>query len=244
MLIEKLVLGRKRVGRRESASTTKEKKAKGMEAKVKTRKVKLAWQHYNEETKRYVMVRESTGGGEREMSMSTTADVPQILSILIDLFFPNGVSSRGQSSDMDFYLGNFQCEVICDDDFSLGNYINVNKLSKPRLYLLSKPKRNPTELKNCSDKDDLKLHQSASTPKQKGQSVQNCSDKDGDEALLYQPVFASTPEQECHDEHVQDDSDHEVMFKGVEGLDDGSWLLDDTVVDPLNTELNDIHHAR
>ena len=120
----------------------------------------------------------------------------------------------------------------------------MNKLSKPRLYLLSKPKRNPTELKNCSGKDDLKLHQSASTPEQKGQSVQDCSNKDEDEAVLYQPVFASTPEKECHDEHVQDDIDHEVMFKEVEGLDDGSWLLNDTVVDPLNTEPNDIHHAR
>ena len=91
MLIEKLVLGRKKG----SASVIKEKKAKVMEGalpKVKTRKVKLAWQHYNEVTQRYVMVRESTGGGQREMSISVTADIAEILTILIDLFFPNGSS--------------------------------------------------------------------------------------------------------------------------------------------------------
>ena len=88
---------------------------------AKTRKVKLAWQHYNEEMKRYVMVRESRRGGQREMSLPTTANVPEILSILIDLFFPNGASPRGQSSEMNFYLANFKCEVICEDNFSLLN---------------------------------------------------------------------------------------------------------------------------
>ena len=57
--------------------------------KVKTRKVKLAWQHFNQETEPYVMVCESTGGGQREMSISVSADYIEILNLLIDLFFPN-----------------------------------------------------------------------------------------------------------------------------------------------------------
>lgn len=250
MLIEKLVLGRKKG----SASVIKEKKAKVMEGalpKVKTRKVKLAWQHYNEVTQRYVMVRESTGGGQREMSISVTADIPEILTILIDLFFPNGSSSRGQSSEMDFHIGNFKSEVICENDFSLGSYISTNKLSKPRLYLLSKLKGNPIDLNNFSAKDDMVLNQSASTQKQESQfiHVQDCSDKDEDDVMLYQPVFASTPKQEGDDQcvqlHVQDcqdHSDHEVIFKGYGFVDDGSFLLEDTIVDPI--ELDDSQHGR
>ena len=125
-LLEKLLLRSKRVSGRDSGRVTKEKKTRVLEValpKARTRKVKLAWQHYNEEMKRYVMVRESRGGGQREMSLPTTANVPEILCILIDLFFPNGASPRGQSSEMNFDLANFKCEVICEDNFSLGGYI-------------------------------------------------------------------------------------------------------------------------
>ena len=232
MLIEKLVLGRKKVGGRDSGSS-KEKKAKVMEAplpKVKTRKVKLAWQHFNQETERYVMVRESTGGGQREMSISVSADYTEILNLLIDLFFPNGKSSRGPSYDMEFYLGNFSCEVVSEDDFTLGNYINTNKLSKPRLYLLSKPKADPTDAKSNDGKDDRNLCQSSSTPKQNDQLVhlQAVNGKDENDVMLDQQEVV----------HVQDgldDSGYEVVLKGFGSIDDSycPFLLDDTIVDPV-----------
>ena len=67
MIIEKLVLGRKKVGGRDSRSS-KEKKEKVMEAplpKVKTRKVKLAWQHFNQETDMLWFVEVQEVGKER-----------------------------------------------------------------------------------------------------------------------------------------------------------------------------------
>ena len=127
--------------------------------KVKTRKVKLAWQHFNQETERYV----STGGGQREMSISVSADYTEILNLLIDL--------RGPSYEMEFYLRNFSCEVVSEDDFTLGNDISTNKLLKPRLYLLSKPKVDLTDAKSNDGKDDLNLYQLASIPKQNDQLV-------------------------------------------------------------------------
>ena len=81
------------------------------------------------------------------------ANVPQILCILIDLFFPDGASPRGQSAEMNFYVAFSKCEVICEDNFSLGDYSSVNKLSKPQ--------RNPYDQKNHSGTDDLKPDQSA-----------------------------------------------------------------------------------
>ena len=81
-------------------------------------------------------------------------------------------------------------------------------------------------------------HQSASDSKQRDKLVQDCSEKDGDEFMLYQPVFASTPNQECPNRHIQGpqddrlDHDSEIIFKGS----DASLLLGDTMVD-------DIQHA-
>ena len=232
MLIEKLVLGRKKVGGRDSGSS-KEKKAKVMEApapKVKTRKVKLAWQRFNQETERYVMVRESTGGGQREMSISVSADYTEILNLLIDLFFPNGKSSRGPSYEMEFCLGNFSGEVVSEDDFTLGNYINTNKLSKPRLYLLSKPKADPTDAKSNDGKDDLNLFPSASTPKQSDELVhsQAVNGKDENEIMLDQ-------QEVVYVQDGPDDSDYEVVLKGFRSIDDSycPFLFDDTIVDPV-----------
>lgn len=224
MLIEKLVLGRKKVSGRDSGSS-KEKKAKVMEAplpRVKTRKVKLAWQHFNQETERYVMVRESTGGGQREMSISVSGDYTEIFNLLIDLFFPNGKSSRGSSYEMEFCLGNFSCEVVSEDGFTLGNYISTNKLSKPRLYLLSKSKADPTDAKSNDGKDDLNLYQSASTPKQ------------NDQVVHLQAVNGKDHENEVMQEIVYDPDDSEVLLEGFASIDDSfcPFLLDDTIVDP------------
>lgn len=168
------------------------------------------------------MVRESTGGGQREMSISVSADYTEILNLLIDLFFPNGKRSRGSSYEMEFCLGNFSCEVVSEDGFTLGNYISTNKLSKPRLYLLSKSKADPTDAKSNDGKDDLNLYQSASTPKQNDQLVQ------------LQAVNGRDHENEVMQEIVYDPDDSEVLLKGFASIDDSfcPFLLDNTIVDP------------
>ena len=62
MLTEKLLDGRKKFGGSDSSSF-KEKNTKVTKESVKqikTRKVKLAWQQFNEDSRCYVMVREAT----------------------------------------------------------------------------------------------------------------------------------------------------------------------------------------
>ena len=46
---------------------------------------------------------------------------------------------------MEFTLGNFQGETIISESFKLVNYIIQNKLSKTRLYLLTKKKEKKEE---------------------------------------------------------------------------------------------------
>lgn len=66
--------------------------------KVKMKKVKLACQHINPESKCYALVRESTGGGHREMALSCESGYSEMISTLIDLFLPNGESFQGQAT--------------------------------------------------------------------------------------------------------------------------------------------------
>ncbi|CAH3188323.1 unnamed protein product, partial [Porites evermanni] len=221
MLIEKLLDGRKKFGGSDSSSFKgkKTKVTKESVKQIKTRKVKLAWQHFNDDSRRYVMVREATGGGQREMSLPCDSDYSEVLSILTDLFFPNGKSSRGQVSEMELCLGSFKCEVIDKEGFTVGDYISVNKLTKPRLYLLSKAKSHAEDQENSTDSMD--------------------------NDVLFRPVLSSTPVQDVHSPHVKDTcnlSDDEVVFKG-HGFheDEGSLLLGKTLVDV--TEGDDVQHS-
>ena len=212
LLVEKL-LGRKKRNGTNSSTTGKRSKVTSESlpaTKVKIRKVRMAWQHLNPESKRYVMVRESTGGGHREMALPCDIGYSEMISTIINLFFPNGESSRGQATEMDFHLGNFKCEAI-DECFTLSNYIANNKLTRPRIYLMSK---------------------------QRGQAEDSCVPKEGDDGFLEKSVFSSSSGHRGPDvlkpdfssTPQQDDSGDEIVFKGY-GLACDNWDLDDTVVD-------------
>ena len=83
------------------------------------------------------------------------------LSTCKELFFPEGISKFGKLSNMDVKLGNFKREVIEDVyAFNLANYIKANKLTKIRLYIMTK-KLSPSQLiksmsstVNVSDSDE------------------------------------------------------------------------------------------
>ena len=59
----------------------------------------------------------------------------------------------GNEEDLKFFLGNFQGKVIDTKEFILQDYITSNKLTKTRLFLLSKPK-SKLELINDMIQDD------------------------------------------------------------------------------------------
>ncbi|XP_068737663.1 uncharacterized protein [Montipora capricornis] len=54
------------------------------------------------------------------------------------IFFPDRTSVFGSTDRMTFALGNFRCEEIVHDNFTLVKYITKHKLTKVRLYILSK----------------------------------------------------------------------------------------------------------
>ena len=102
-----------------------------------TRKVSLGWQHFDNSQNRYVLVRIGRGGETRDGSIPIDSTRDDILKETLDVF-PSGNSIFGNASTMKFNLHNFKGDEIKYDGFSFAGYITQHKLSKVRLYLLSK----------------------------------------------------------------------------------------------------------
>ena len=72
----------------------------------------MGWLYYDEQQGRYIAVRLNKGGGSREVDVPLNADVPQMIDIAKDLFFPDGKTTLGPLADMELGLANFKCENI------------------------------------------------------------------------------------------------------------------------------------
>ena len=127
----------------------------------KTRKIQLGWMHYNDEKGKYVPVRLQSGGGTRDVSISVDANAEDIIKEAVKLFYPNGKSMcHGMASRMNLQLGNFKGELVQDNNspanngdemFTLQNYIAKNKLSRVRIYLMSKEKTEEDQILEVYD---------------------------------------------------------------------------------------------
>ena len=126
--------------RKKSKSKTKVDKMPNAkeDPKLTHRKITIGWQNFDKERNRYVSVRLSKGGGSRDISVPIHSTKTDIIEQMKLVFFPNGKSGFGYASRMKMSLGNFKFEEITEEDFTLLNYIKCHKLSKVRLYLLTK----------------------------------------------------------------------------------------------------------
>ena len=84
-----------------------------------TRKIQVGWLHYDLLKKRYMSVHYCKGGGSREIPVNLSAGTRKIINAAKDLFFPNGKSFYGDTIDMTFELGKFNCTVIGNKTFAL-----------------------------------------------------------------------------------------------------------------------------
>ena len=116
--------------------------------------VSIGWMHFNCMKERYVRVNQNKGGGVRRFTFSSNASGEHILSKAKETFFNKKKTLYGNEEDLKFFLGNFQGKVIDTKEFILQDYITSNKLTKTRLFLLSKPK-SKLELINDMIQDDV-----------------------------------------------------------------------------------------
>lgn len=125
---------------------TTEENPKVPVVREKTRRVQLGWLHFDRKQNRYVPVRTSRGGGTRNIDFPSNAKKDQVMQASINIFFENGQSTFGSSTDMQFNIANFKMNQIDtlkdengkEDKFSIQGYFDCYKLSKARVYLMSK----------------------------------------------------------------------------------------------------------
>ena len=125
-----------RLSKKKKTETTKEI-PKGRR-KTLFKKIRVGWQHFDKKQKRYISIRLVNGGGTRDVDVALNATKIEIIEQLKTIFFPEGKNAFGKISEMRFSLGNFQCEEVTDEGFTLGQYITRYRLSRCRLYLMSK----------------------------------------------------------------------------------------------------------
>ena len=101
------------------------------------KKIQIGWQHYSENEKRYVSVRLVKGGGTREISVAIQSSYVEVLRTMKEVYFPDGTSTFGDEDVMTFKVGNFKGEEV-EEQFTLAKYVAKYKLTKVRLYLLTR----------------------------------------------------------------------------------------------------------
>ena len=72
----------------ETSSCQPSKKRSG--ATSGTKKIQLGWLHFQETVDRYVSIRQSKGGGTREITVCLDATASKIIERAKALFFPDG----------------------------------------------------------------------------------------------------------------------------------------------------------
>ena len=106
----------------------------------KKRSVTFGWMHYDSKLKRYKAVRAKSGGGSRAAKLSESSTKEDCLGLLREIFCSDTryfEKNFGPISLLKFELGSFS-EHLMPDEFVLGDYIAENRLTKVRLYLMTK----------------------------------------------------------------------------------------------------------
>ncbi|KAK3742020.1 hypothetical protein QZH41_014346 [Actinostola sp. cb2023] len=198
-LLEK-ILEQNKVKRKQGASNglhVKRTKGKTPTA-CGSKKIQLGWLHFDKKRKQFVAVRQSRGGGTRDIHLALDATVPQIIEIGKDLFFPDKSSLFGNMEMMDFSLANFRQETVVDitvDNkvlpFTLERYMHSTKLPKVRLYLASKKKTSNEKEENSytlQREEDNHLNSCIELPRTQP-LVPDIFGNEFDDAIFDQPSF-------------------------------------------------------
>ena len=138
---------------------------------------------FNKSKIKFVSVRYARGGGSRTLDVPLNATKQELIEMVKDVLFAEGVAPIGKASDFTFDLANFKGEALNklrDSDgheqpFTIQGYFETSKLTRVQLYLTCQP---------CEDSDDEVLmtdvfrpsttnSQSSRTPQNKGKAWRN-----------------------------------------------------------------------
>ena len=94
----------------------------------------LGWIHEG------VQVRIKQGGGTRKITVHKNCDLMTVLVQAKDIFFPNGISRKGNVEQFSFFISDFSDQKL-DASRSIQNLLDETKVTHLRLYLSSEKMR-------------------------------------------------------------------------------------------------------
>ena len=112
-------------------------------SRLKKKSVRLGRMNYDNLKNKCTGVRASREGGIRTVHFRNEIDVSVLLDEAKTLFFPCGKSNFGNIDKFIVSLGNYKGDLIKGtefENFTLSEYIRTDKLSKTRLYILTRKK--------------------------------------------------------------------------------------------------------
>ena len=118
------------------------------------KRIQIGWMHFNDKESHYVAVHMAKGGSTKEVSFPVQATSADMMDEIKKIFFLDGMTVFSETQAMTFRLGNFSCQEI-NEEFTLERYIEEHKLSKVRLYILSRiiTQEKKSEVHDNSDDD-------------------------------------------------------------------------------------------
>ena len=93
--------------------------------------------HFDVKWSQYISVRTSRGGENRQPTFHNESNYNDRVTIITDLFFPDGNSSFGSLIQINLKIGRFKRDFI-KQLLCLKNYIHQKKSCKTRIYLMRK----------------------------------------------------------------------------------------------------------
>ncbi|CAH0563121.1 unnamed protein product [Brassicogethes aeneus] len=87
----------------------------------------------------FAQVKTACGGGTRKIQVKKTASKEDLIKLGIELFFPDGQSSKGKLTNFNIDLADFKRDII-PKEVTIEELFQKSKLSRLRVYLYTKEK--------------------------------------------------------------------------------------------------------
>nr|XP_020442264.1 uncharacterized protein LOC109951875 [Monopterus albus]XP_020460171.1 uncharacterized protein LOC109962628 [Monopterus albus] len=107
-----------------------------------SRKIEIGWLHFSNND--YQQVRTRKGGGTRHATVEKTTNIAQILQMRRELFFSNGLSTKGRVEDFTFHICDFKRHQLPMDD-TVGHLYEQTKLKLLRFYICTREQAPSTD---------------------------------------------------------------------------------------------------
>lgn len=211
------------------------------------RRIDVGWMDFDHMLGRYKQVRKTNGGGIRSLSVSKLCKPAELLQIVEELFFPDGISAKGEKENFECSLVDFRQQPLEGD---VGQLYSRSKMPTLRFYLRTVSKVQEHDKSKGKSKGKSKVKKRRTVHVRDHEYDTSSSEADLPEILLNSGEHStSTHSSSSSVCCLEDDSTKSSnLFSGVKELADSPTIsfgpshstptqeqLDVTIRDPVNS---------